>query len=100
MSDPLLSHENALDVIAMLAFEGVDIGLLEGRSHLHPSKEFANPSAARTPPLAGPVSAPRVSDRENRVAGDRVCVGTGVFRPVRQRTSHRRSTDEPGADRL
>ncbi|MCA8994583.1 MAG: sugar phosphate isomerase/epimerase [Planctomycetaceae bacterium] len=45
---PLLSHDNSLDVIAMLGFEGVDIGLFEGRSHLHPSKEFANPAAART----------------------------------------------------
>jgi len=45
---PLLSHENSLDVIAMLGFEGVDIGLFEGRSHLHPSSEFANPSSAQT----------------------------------------------------
>ncbi|MCA9043678.1 MAG: sugar phosphate isomerase/epimerase [Planctomycetaceae bacterium] len=45
---PLLSHDNSLDVIAMLGFEGVDIGLFEGRSHLHPSQEFANPAAART----------------------------------------------------
>ncbi len=45
---PLLSHEHALDLIAMLGFEGVDIGLFEGRSHLHPSREFANASAAKT----------------------------------------------------
>jgi len=45
---PLLPHEKALDLIAMLEFEGVDIGLFEGRSHLHPSKEFANPSSAQT----------------------------------------------------
>lgn len=44
---PLLTHENSLDVIAMLGFEGVDIGLFEGRSHLHPSSEFANPSSAQ-----------------------------------------------------
>ena len=37
---PLLSHENALDVIAMLGFEGVDIGLFEGRSHLRPGPEL------------------------------------------------------------
>jgi sugar phosphate isomerase/epimerase len=37
---PLLSHENALDLIAMLGFDGVDIGLFEGRSHLQPSREF------------------------------------------------------------
>jgi len=39
---PLLPHEKALDLIAMLEFEGVDIGLFEGRSHLHPSKVFQN----------------------------------------------------------
>jgi sugar phosphate isomerase/epimerase len=39
---PLLSHEHALDLIAMLGFDGVDIGLFEGRSHLWPSREFDN----------------------------------------------------------
>ena len=39
---PLLSHDQALDLIAMLGFEGVDIGLFEGRSHLQPSGEFRN----------------------------------------------------------
>ncbi len=39
---PLLSHQNALTLIAMLGFEGVDIGLFEERSHLWPSREFAN----------------------------------------------------------
>ncbi len=43
---PLLPHQNSLDVISMLGFDGVDIGLFEGRSHLHPSREFTNPSAA------------------------------------------------------
>jgi sugar phosphate isomerase/epimerase len=37
---PLLSHEQSLRLIAMLGFEGVDIGLFEGRSHLWPSREF------------------------------------------------------------
>jgi sugar phosphate isomerase/epimerase len=45
---PLLSHEQSLDVISMLGFDGVDIGLFEGRSHLHPSREFADPGAAAT----------------------------------------------------
>jgi sugar phosphate isomerase/epimerase len=46
---PLLPHDNALDLIAVLGFDGVDIGLFEGRSHLWPSKVFKNiPSAART----------------------------------------------------
>jgi sugar phosphate isomerase/epimerase len=40
---PLLAHEKVLDLIAMLEFDGVDIGLFEGRSHLHPSKEFKAP---------------------------------------------------------
>jgi len=37
---PLLPHEQSLQLIAMLGFEGVDIGLFEGRSHLWPSREF------------------------------------------------------------
>ncbi|MEO7298081.1 MAG: sugar phosphate isomerase/epimerase [Verrucomicrobiota bacterium] len=37
---PLLSHDKVLNLIAMLEFDGVDIGLFEGRSHLWPSKEF------------------------------------------------------------
>ncbi len=38
---PLLPHDDVLRLIAMLGFEGVDIGLFEGRSHLWPSREFA-----------------------------------------------------------
>ena len=38
---PLLSHDHSLDLIALLGFEGVDIGLFEGRSHLWPSREFS-----------------------------------------------------------
>lgn len=37
---PLLTHDQSLRLIAMLGFEGVDIGLFEGRSHLWPSREF------------------------------------------------------------
>ena len=40
-SFPLLSHDQSLQLIAMLGFDGVDIGLFEGRSHLWPSVEFA-----------------------------------------------------------
>lgn len=43
---PLLSHDKALQLIALLGFEGVDIGLFEERSHLHPSREFANVAAS------------------------------------------------------
>jgi sugar phosphate isomerase/epimerase len=39
---PLLPHDKSLDLIAMLGFEGVDIGLFEGRSHLWPSVVFAD----------------------------------------------------------
>ena len=35
-SFPLLSHDQALDVIAILGFQGADIGLFGGRSHLRP----------------------------------------------------------------
>ena len=34
---PLLSHEQALDLLALLGYQGVDIGLFEERSHLQPS---------------------------------------------------------------
>ena len=40
---PLLPHDRVLDLLAMLEFDGVDIGLFEGRSHLWPSKEFESP---------------------------------------------------------
>ena len=39
---PLLPHDQALDIIAILGFEGADIGLFEGRSHLQPSAQFRN----------------------------------------------------------
>jgi sugar phosphate isomerase/epimerase len=39
---PLLSHDKVLDLIALLDFAGVDIGLFEGRSHLWPSRVFAS----------------------------------------------------------
>src|SRR5580700_6279893 len=39
---PLLEHDKVLQLISMLGFEGVDIGLFEERSHLWPSREFAD----------------------------------------------------------
>src|SRR5689334_13581526 len=39
---PLLPHDRVLDLIALLDFEGVDVGLFEGRSHLWPSRVFGN----------------------------------------------------------
>jgi sugar phosphate isomerase/epimerase len=45
---PLLDHERVLALIALLDLQGVDIGLFEGRSHLWPSREFAQlPESAR-----------------------------------------------------
>jgi len=41
---PLLSHDLVLNLISMLEFDGVDIGLFEGRSHLWPSKVFKSPA--------------------------------------------------------
>lgn len=38
---PLLPHDKVLQLIAMLDLQGVDIGLFENRSHLWPSREFA-----------------------------------------------------------
>ncbi len=45
---PLLSHDHALDLIAMIGVDGVDIGLFEGRSHLYPSRELKNVTAAES----------------------------------------------------
>lgn len=43
---PLLTHDQALQLIAMLGFKGVDIGLFENRSHLWPSQEFTDVKAS------------------------------------------------------
>lgn len=43
---PLLDHDRVLDLAALLEFDGVDIGLFEGRSHLWPSREFKNATAS------------------------------------------------------
>ncbi len=42
-SFPRLTHEQALGIIALLGFGGVDIGLFEGHGHLKPSKELVKP---------------------------------------------------------
>lgn len=41
---PLLPHDRVLDLIALLEFDAVDIGLFEKRSHLWPSREFSSPA--------------------------------------------------------
>lgn len=38
---PLLPHDNVLDLISMLEFDGVDIGLFQDRSHIQPFTVFA-----------------------------------------------------------
>jgi sugar phosphate isomerase/epimerase len=43
---PLLPHDQSLDLISTLGFEGVDIGLFEGRSHLWPSRVFGDRKAS------------------------------------------------------
>ena len=43
---PLLDHDKVLDLAALLEFDGVDIGLFEGRSHLWPSREFRRAGAS------------------------------------------------------
>ena len=42
-SFPLLEHERALAIIALLGLRGVDIGLFEGHGHLKPSRELLKP---------------------------------------------------------
>ena len=41
---PLLPHQRSLELIRDLGFEGVDIGLFEGRSHLRPGEVLRTPS--------------------------------------------------------
>jgi sugar phosphate isomerase/epimerase len=42
-SFPLLPHEAALKVIALLGLRGIDLGLFAGRSHLRPETELGRP---------------------------------------------------------
>lgn len=43
---PLLPHDRVLDLVAMLGFTGIDIGLFTGRSHITAETEFNNISAS------------------------------------------------------
>lgn len=45
---PLMTHDQSLQLIALLGFSGVDIGLFEGRSHLWPSQQFDQISSRAT----------------------------------------------------
>ncbi len=62
---PLLPHDKSLDLIALLEFEGVDIGLFEGRSHLWPSRVFTDLRAS--------------ADELARKLGDRGLAAADVF---------------------
>ena len=66
---PLLSHAHALDLIANLGFQGVDIGLFEQRSHLWPSREFTQPRAS--------------ARRLKRALADRGLVAADIFLQMR-----------------
>ena len=39
---PLLDHDKVIDLIAMLDFKGIDIGLFSGRSHITAETEFSD----------------------------------------------------------
>jgi len=43
---PLLSHEKVLDLLQLLEFSAVDLGIFEDRSHHYPSEIAQDPSAA------------------------------------------------------
>jgi sugar phosphate isomerase/epimerase len=45
-SFPLLPQEDVLKVIAMLGFQGIDIGVFEGRSHIRPSQVIGDIAGA------------------------------------------------------
>ena len=69
---PLLAHDHVLDLIAMLGFEGVDVGLFEGRSYLWPSRVF--PKRWAVSPQLGQFIASRLFSAANR--------GGMLFRPA------------------
>ena len=66
---PLLGHAQVLDLIAMLGFKGVDIGLFEQRSHLWPSRELKHPAAS--------------ARRLRRALADRGLVAADIFLQMR-----------------
>ncbi len=45
-SFPLTTHAQALQIMRALGFDAVDIGLMEGRTHLRPSGQFARRAAS------------------------------------------------------
>ena len=67
---PLLPHNHVLDLIAMLGFDGVDIGLFEKRSHLRP------PDALKAPARSGAQLGRRLADRGLECADAFLIMGT------------------------
>lgn len=45
---PLLPHGKVLDLVAMLEFDGIDIGLFQDRSHLQPADQLDRPEERGT----------------------------------------------------
>src|SRR5258706_11543971 len=59
---PLLPHDAVLDLIGSLEFDGIDLGLFEGRSHLWPSREY------KAPERSGRQLARKLADRGLKAA--------------------------------
>jgi sugar phosphate isomerase/epimerase len=86
---PLLAHDRVLDLIALLEFDGVDIGLFEGRSHLQPSQVF------KSRRKAGTQLARQLADRHLRCADvflqlDASFVSYAINQPDAARRRHAR----------
>jgi len=60
---PLLAHDKVLALLHLLEFEGVDVGVFTGRSHIQPKDVVENPKAAASQLLASlQATGLRVSD--------------------------------------
>ena len=86
---PLLPHDRVLDLIAMLEFDAVDIGLFEGRSHLQPSQAFKSPAKS------GAQLGRKLADRRLRCADvflqlDSSFVSYAINQPDAERRRHAR----------
>lgn len=67
---PLLSFDAALDLIAAMQFDGVDLGLFAGSSHLDPEEVFADRASAAA-------LSSRVGSRDLQIADLFVAPGAG-----------------------
>ncbi len=59
---PLLPHDKVIGLVALLGFDGIDIGLFENRSHLQPS------NVLREPGKSGRILGQKTADADIRVA--------------------------------